>query len=119
MLFYIGEFDKVLETFEFLRGMNDEDGSNVIRKYEDRLIIACENATISKSNLFEFIIAGEKMKLDKLMSSAITLASKCNSRSLKKHILYKDISENTKNKINEKRVTFLENNGSNEILRKY
>lgn len=112
MLFYIGEFDKVLETFEFLCGMNDEDGSNVTRKYEDRLIIACENATISKSNLFEFIIAGEKMKLDELMSSAITLAFKCNSRSLKKHILYKDISENTKNKITRKGLPFLKITGA-------
>lgn len=80
---YIGEFDKVLETFEFLIGTCDKE-SGVFRKYEDRLIKACDDKAISTDNLVEFIIAGEKLKLDKLLSSAITLASKCYSRSLKK-----------------------------------
>lgn len=57
--------------------------SGAFRKYEDRLIKACDDKAISTDNLVEFIIAGEKLKLDKLLSSAITLASKCYSRSLK------------------------------------
>lgn len=109
---YIGEFDKVLETFEFLIGSCDKE-SGVFRKYEDRLIKACDDKAISTDNLVEFIIAGEKLKLDKLLSSAITLASKCYSRSLKNHVRYNAISEDTKNKINEKRVPFLEDNGNN------
>lgn len=112
VFFHIGEFDKVLETFEFLIGMGDKE-SAVFRKYEDSFIKACaDKATcISTNNLVELIIAGEKLKLDKLLSSAITLASKCYSRSLKNHKRYKDISEDTKNKINEKRVTLLEDSG--------
>lgn len=64
MCFYIGEFDKVLETFEFLSCMNDEDGSDVMRKYEDRLIDACNRADILMKNLVDFIIAGEKLDLE-------------------------------------------------------
>lgn len=109
--FHTGDFDKVLEAFEFLSGSNDEDKGGAIRKFEDRLINACEVAAISRSNLVEFIIAGEKMKLSKLSSSAITLASKCKSKSLKDQKRYKEISKNTRSKINEKRVTFLEDNG--------
>lgn len=108
-----------MEIFEFFCGMNDEDGSNVIRKYEDCFIIVCENVIILKSNFFEFIIVGEKMKLDEFMLFVIMLVFKCNFRFLKKYILYKDILENIKNKINEKRVIFFENNGSNVILWKY
>lgn len=111
MCFYIGEFDKVLETFEFLSCMNDEDGSDVMRKYEDRLIDACNRADILMKNLVDFIIAGEKLDLENLLSSAITLASKCSSSSLRIQKRYKEISEDTKNKINEKRVTFLEQKG--------
>lgn len=110
--FHIGEFDEVLETFEFLSGMNDKDKSEVIRRYKDRLINACGDAAISRSNLVEFIIAGEKLKLGKLLSSAITLASKCKSKSLIEQSRYKEISKDTKNKINEKRVTLLEEYGS-------
>lgn len=109
--FHTGDFDKVLEAFEFLSGSNDKDKGGAIRKFEDRLINACEVAAISRSNLVEFIIAGEKMKLSKLSSSAITLASKCKSKSLKDQKRYKEISKNTRSKINEKRVTFLEDNG--------
>lgn len=120
MFFYTGEFDKVLETFEFLIGMCEKE-SGVFRKYEDRLIKACADTAISTDNLVEFIIAGGKLKLDKLLSSAITLASKFYSRSLKKHVRYNDISEDTKHKINEKRVPFLEEYGSkkNANLRLY
>lgn len=88
--------------------------SGVFRKYEDRLIKACAEAgtCISIDNLVEIIIAGEKLKLDKLLSSAITLASKCSSRSLKNQKRFKEISDVTKSKINEKRVTILEDYGS-------
>lgn len=101
----------------------DDKESRVLRKYEDRLIKACTDTatSISANNLVEFIIAREKLKLDNLLSSAITLASKCSSKSIKNHIRYKEISEDTKNKINEKRVTFLEDYGSksNANLRMY
>lgn len=90
--------------------------SGVFRKYEDRLIKACAETgtciSIDLDNLVEIIIAGEKLKLDKLLSSAITLASKCSSRSLKNQKRYKEISDVTKSKINEKRVTILEDYGS-------
>lgn len=80
----MGEFDQVLETFDLLIGMSGKE-SGVFRKYEDRLIKACAEAgtCISIDNLVEIIIAGEKLKLDKLLSSATTLASRCSSRSLK------------------------------------
>lgn len=86
--------------------------NGVFRKYEDRLIKACDDKAISTDNLVEFIIAGEKLKLDKLLSSAITSASKCSSRSLKNQKRYKEITDVTKSKINEKRVTILEDYGS-------
>lgn len=115
MFFHIGEFDQVLETFDLLIGMSGKK-SGVFRKYEDRLIKACAEAgtciSIDLDNLVEIIIAGEKLKLDKLLSSAITLASKCSSRSLKNQKRYKEISDVTKSKINEKRVTILEDYGS-------
>lgn len=90
--------------------------SGVFRKYEDRLIKACAEASsckcISINNLVEIIIAGGKLKLDKLLSYAITLASTCSSRSLRNQKRYKEISNDTKSKINEKRVTILEDYGS-------
>lgn len=64
------------------------------------------------NNLFDFIIAGEKLKLDKLVSSAVTLASKCKSKLLKQHMRYNEISEVTKNKITERRMTLLEEKGT-------
>lgn len=120
--FHMGEFDQVLETFDLLIGMSGKE-SGVFRKYEDRLIKACAEAgtCISIDNLVEIIIAGEKLKLDKLLSSATTLASRCSSRSLKNQKRYKEISDITKSKINEKRVTILEDYGSkyDENLRMY
>lgn len=109
----MGEFDQVLETFDLLIGMSGKE-SGVFRKYEDRLIKACAEAgtCISIDNLVEIIIAGEKLKLDKLLSSATTLASRCSSRSLKNQKRYKEISDITESKINEKRVTILEDYGS-------
>lgn len=104
-----GDFHNVLETFEFL--MNDEDEGKAMRKYEKRLTKACAEAAISTNNLVEFIIAGEKLDLEKLLSSAITLASQCKSKALKNHRRYQEISEDTQNQINEKRVTFLEEKG--------
>lgn len=54
---YKREFEKVLETFDFLNNMR-EDESRVVRKYEDRLISACERAAISKNTIIVvFIIA--------------------------------------------------------------
>lgn len=113
VFFHMGEFDQVLETFDLLIGMSGKE-SGVFRKYEDRLIKACAEAgtCISIDNLVEIIIAGGKLKLDKLLSSATTLASRCSSRSLKNQKRYKEISDITKSKINEKRVTILEDYGS-------
>lgn len=91
--------------------MNDDDEGRAMRKYEKRLTKACAEATISTNNLVEFIIAGEKLDLEKLLSSAVTLASQCKSKALKNHTRYQEISEDTQNEINEKRVTFLEEKG--------
>lgn len=118
VFFHIGEFDNVLETFDFFIGMSGRE-SGVFRKYEDRLIKACAEASsckcISINNLVEIIIAGEKLKLDKLLSYAITLASTCSSRSLRNQKRYKEISNDTQSKINEKRVTFVEDNGDKNM----
>lgn len=109
LFFHSGDFHSVLETFKFL--MNDDDEGRAMRKYEKRLTKACAEATISTNNLVEFIIAREKLDLKKLLSSAITLASQCKSKALKNHRRYQEISEDTQNEINEKRVTFLEEKG--------
>lgn len=76
---------------------------------------------IDKKNLVEIMIAGEKLKVDKLLSYAITLASTCFSRSLRNQKRYKKISNDTKSKINEKRVTFVEDKGDQKYgdLRMY
>lgn len=58
--FYIGDFDKVLEVFEFFSGLNDKDKGEVIRKFEDCFINVCEVVVILRSNFVEFIIVGEK-----------------------------------------------------------
>lgn len=92
--------------------MSDEDENDVMGEYEARLIGACERGNIRMNNLFDFIIAGEKLKLDKLVSSAVTLASKCKSKLLKQHMRYNEISEFTKNKITERRMTLLEEKGT-------
>lgn len=110
--FTLGEFGKVLETFDFLSSMSNEDENDVMGEYEARLIGACERGNIRMNNLFDFIIAGEKLKLDKLVSSAVTLASKCKSKLLKQHMRYNEISEVTKNKITERRMTLLEEKGT-------
>lgn len=112
--FTLGEFGKVLETFDFLSSMSDEDENDVMGEYEARLIGACERGNIRMNNLVDFIIAGEKLKLDKLVSSAVTLASKCKSKLLKQHMryMYNEISEVTKNKITERRMTLLEEKGT-------
>lgn len=107
-----GEFGKVLETFDFLSSMSDEDENDVMGEYEARLIGACERGNIRMNNLVDFIIAGETLKLDKLVSSAVTLASRCKSKLLKQHMRYNEISEVTKNKITERRMTLLEEKGT-------
>lgn len=85
--------------------MSDEDENDVMGEYEARLIGACERGNMRMNNLFDFIIAGEKLKLDKLVLSAVTLAFKCKSKSLKQHMRYNEISEVTKTKITERRMT--------------
>lgn len=110
--FTLGEFGKVLETLDFLSSMSNEDENDVMGEYEARLIGACERGNMRMNNLFDFIIAGEKLKLDKLVSSAVTLASKCKSKLLKQHMRYNEISEVTKNKITERRMTLLEEKGT-------
>lgn len=96
--FTLGEFGKVLETFDFLSSMSDEDENDVMGEYEARLIGACERGNIRM--------------LDKLVSSAVTLASKCKSKLLKQHMRYNEISDVTKNKITERGMTLLEEKGT-------
>lgn len=48
-----------------------------MKKYENQLVMACKEKKITRSNLVEFIIAGEKYNLETLLSVAIDLASQC------------------------------------------
>lgn len=101
-----------MEIFEFFIGMCDKE-SGVFRKYEDCFIKVCDDKVILIDNFFEFIIVGEKLKLDKFLLFVIILVFKCYFRFLKNCVWYNVIFEDIKNKINEKRVFFFEDYGNN------
>lgn len=77
MCFYIGEFDKVLEIFDFFSCMNVEDESDVMRKYEDCFIDVCNRVDILMKNFVDFIIVGEKLDLENFLLFVIILVFKC------------------------------------------
>lgn len=57
--------------------------SGVFRKYEDCFIKVCDDKVILIDNFVEFIIVGEKLKLDKFLLFVIILVFKCYFRFLK------------------------------------
>lgn len=76
LIFYEGDFNTVLETLD-LHFDEDTCREGFMKKYEDQLIMACKEKKITRNNLVDFIIAGEKYNLKTLLSVAIDLASYC------------------------------------------
>lgn len=74
--FYKGDFNTVLETLD-LHFDEDTCRQGFMKTYENQLVMACKEKKITRSNLVEFIIAGEKYNLKTLLSVAIDLASQC------------------------------------------
>ncbi|XP_061176165.1 uncharacterized protein LOC133185122 [Saccostrea echinata] len=91
---------------------------------ENRLVANCKqvnsetiNKTIgnfTRERLLDYIIAAERYKLKSLLSSAVEVASKCNSMGMKNEIKYKKISSLTKYEIDTKRLNLLERCGKIE-----
>lgn len=81
--FILGEFGKVLEMLDFLSSMSDEDENDVMGEYEVCLIGVCERGNMRMNNLFDFIIVGEKLKLDKFVLFVVMLVFKCKFKLLK------------------------------------
>lgn len=74
--FYKGDFNTVVETLD-LHFDEDTCRQGFMKTYENQLVMACKEKKITRSNLVEFIIAGEKYNLKTLLSVAIDLASQC------------------------------------------
>ena len=109
---FTGNAADVLATFDLITGLvvgNPEDAYELIRTYETNLVEMLTNypEKLTVETLVEIIIAGECFKLENLLSSAVNLAFKCNSKLLKGSKRYHQISKDTKATIDEKRVVWL------------
>ena len=102
---FTGNAADVLATLDLITGL-------VVRNPEDELITTYESQLVGMLNkhsydgltmetLVEIIIAAECFKLEKLWSSAVKLASKCNSKQLKGRKRYHQISNDTRFKIDQ------------------
>lgn len=103
MFFYKGDFNTVLETLD-LHFDEDTYREEFMKTYANQLVMACREKKITRSNLVEFIIAGEKYNLKTLLSVAIDLASQCDITNCTE---YSNISNDAKVKISRARVRHL------------
>ena len=71
---------------------------------------------LTMETLVEIIIAAECFKLEKLLSSAVKLASRCNSEQLKRRKRYHQISNDIRFKIDQERVKCKDNDQSDVRL---
>ena len=128
-----GNTPDVLATLDLITGLqlvvrNPED--DLIRNYENKLLRMLnftsasvvlntyhpDDIRITMETLAEIIIAAECFKLEKLLSSAVKLASRCNSEQLKRRKRYHQISNDTKFKIDQERVKCKDNDQSDVRL---
>lgn len=103
--FYEGDFNTVLETLDLNLGKHNEDRGGFIKKYEDQLVKACKEKTITMRNLLEFIIAGEQYNLENLFWAAIELSGQCKESIYE--LRYKDVSNDTKVKMLTERLNHM------------
>ena len=95
-------------TLDLISGMecgSQCDGQLMLR-HEALLTDICKDPLKHKltyDTLVEFIKAGERFKLQSLLSCAIELASKCKTWNLKQALKYHEISDEIKLQIAEKR----------------
>ena len=115
---YTGNAADVLATLDLITGLvvrNPED--ELVRNYENKLVGMLNNYSYEEftmETLVEIIIAAECFKLEKLWSSAVKLASKCNSQQLKGRKRYHQISNDTKFKIDLERVKYKDKSGQSD-----
>ncbi|XP_062569335.1 uncharacterized protein LOC134231387 [Saccostrea cucullata] len=104
--------ETISELMEFAWETQDKDK---MKKCEERLVAICEKAsqdppkigTLTRETILDYIIAAERFNLERLLSSAIEVASKCYS-SLIYEDKYKEISKSTQYEICTERVSLLE-----------
>lgn len=64
----------ILETLHLLNGLIDKDRVALMKEYEDRLVIACNQRKVTPNSIVECIVAAEQFDLTNLLSSAIKAA---------------------------------------------
>lgn len=94
----------VFETLQILSGLIDKDRVALMKKYEDRLIKAC-NLSTPTDTIVEFIVAAEQFNLKNLLSTAIRTARNCN-RTIQRSARYNEISDKSKLEIYEQQRLF-------------
>lgn len=117
---FAGNTADILATLDLITGLvvrNPED--ELITTYESKLVrmLNCSDDSITMETLVEIIIAGECFKLEKLLSAGVELASKCDSKKLKGRKRYRQISNDTKFKIDQERLVFKEKRECDRSLR--
>ncbi|XP_062605982.1 uncharacterized protein LOC134267788 [Saccostrea cucullata] len=103
----------ISDLMEFAWETQDYDK---MKKCEGRLVAICEKANkdppdigaLTRVTILDYIIAAERFNLTRLLSSAIEVASSCNSTPLINEDKYKDISKSTQYEICKERVSLLE-----------
>lgn len=64
----------VLETLHLLNGLMEKDKVAMLKEYENKLVIACNQHKVTPNSIVEFIVAAEQFDLTNLLWSAIRAA---------------------------------------------
>lgn len=88
----------VLETLHLLSGLMEKDRVAMLREYENRLVIACNQRKVTPNSIVECIVAAEQFDLKNLLSTAIK-AARSHPSAVQSSGRFHEISDKSKFKI--------------------
>lgn len=93
-----GDDTMVLETLHLVNGLMEKDRVAMLKEYENRLIIACNQRKVTPNSIVEFIVAAEQFDLKNLLSSAIR-AARSHQSAVQSSERFHEMSDKSKFKI--------------------
>lgn len=88
----------VLETLHLLNGLMEKDKVAMLKEYENKLVIACNQHKVTPNSIVEFIVATEQFDLTNLLSSAIR-AARSHQNTVQFSARFHEMSDKSKFKI--------------------
>lgn len=93
-----GDDTMVLETLHLLSGLMEKDRVAMLKEYENRLVIACNQRKVTPNSIVECIVAAEQFDLKNLLSTAIK-AARSHPSAVQSSGRFHEISDKSKFKI--------------------